>query len=235
MGYIADKILKLTSQFYPTGRAWKLPTFGYFDRLHKALAVSEEQAYNDAVSTLYSILPDNSNFTSDDATDWERRLGLITNLATPLASRMLAIKRKMQAPGVNPAKGHYLHLEQQLQLAGFNVYVYENIIYNYPSGFSQNNPVTLNSNISSQVQHGDHQHGDVQSGIYINSIIANSIYNSVDVGFNIGSNLRSTFFIGGNALGSYANVPISREQEFRQTILNLKQVQTVGYLFINYI
>jgi hypothetical protein len=235
MSYIGDKILKLTRQLYPTGRAWKLPFFGYFEGLHKALAVSEAQAYEDAVSILYSILPDNSNFTSDDATDWERRLGLITNLATPLASRMLAIKRKMQAPGVNPAKGHYLNLEKQLQDAGFNVYVHENIIYNYPTGFSQYNPVTLNANISSQVQHGDHQHSDVQSGIYINSVIANSIYNSVDVGFNVGSNLRSTFFIGGSVLGTYANVTASREQEFRQLILNIKQVQTVGYLFINYI
>ena len=164
MGFIADKILKLTRQLYPTGRAWKLPFNGYFETLHKALALSEERAYNDAVSTLYSLLPDNPNFTTADATDWERRLGLITNTTTALSIRMMAIKRKMQSPGANPAKGHYLHLQNQLQLAGFNVYVYENIIYNYPTGFSQYDPAAINPVILSAYEHGQKQHGDLVHG-----------------------------------------------------------------------
>lgn len=230
---ITDKILKLSRQLYPTGRAFKMPAGGYLESLHIALAVSEAQAYSDACAILYSLLPDNTNFTTDDATDWERRLGLITNSAVPLNTRMLAILRKLQAPGANPAKGHYLYIQSQLQAAGFNVYVHENINYLYPTGFSQNNPSTLNPLILTQVQHGDKQHG-IQNA-FINQIVANSIYNADDTYFNIGNNLRSTFFIGGSVLGTYATVPTAREPEFRQLILTLKQVQCVGYLFINYI
>lgn len=226
--------MQLTRQLYPTGRAWKLPFGGFFESAHIALAKSEERAYNDAVSTMDSLMPDNPNFSLADAADWERRLGLITNLATPFADRKAAILRKMQAPGRNPAKGHYLYLERQLQLAGFPVYVYENLKPVYPSGYDFYNPADLNPLILTQSQHGDKQHGDVQSA-YINQVIVNTLSNYDDVNFNIGNSLAATFFIGGAPLGTYVNIPASREAEFRQLVLQLKQVQTVAYLFINFV
>jgi hypothetical protein len=232
---VKEQILKLTRQFYPTGRAFRLPNGSYIFGLHSALAESETNTYNDSVAVLNSILPDNEYFTADDATDWERRLSMPTNLATPLPDRMAAIYRKMRAPGTQPAKGNYLYIQTQLQAAGFNVYVYENINFVYPDIYETFNPAVLNPAILTQNQHGDQQHGNVQSGGYINHVVANSIDNSVDIGFNVGNSLRSTFFIGGNTLGTYANVPASREVEFRQLILSLKQVQTIAYLFINYV
>jgi hypothetical protein len=234
MLYIEDKILKLTRQLYPTGRAWKMPFGGWFETLHKSLIISEARAYNDATAILTSLLPDNPDFTVDDATDWERRLGLITNQLTPLALRKQAIARKMQAPGANPAKGHYLYLQSQLQLAGFPVYVFENINYLYPTGFSQNNPVSVSPNLFSLFQFGDKQFGDTQMGGGYTSLIVNSIDEQADNNFNIGNNLRSTFFIGGAPLGNYVTIPLSRKEEFRQLILNIKQVQTVGFLLVNY-
>jgi hypothetical protein len=233
MSYIGDKIMSLTRQLYPTGRAFKMPFDGYLDSLHKALAVSEEQAYNDAVAIHYSMLPDNDGFTTDDATDWERRLGLISNSLVPLASRKLAILRKLQAPGINPAKGHYLNLERELQLAGFDVYVFENIFGYYPYSSTTLAPQNINPLILSPSQHGDWQHGEVQSH-FINNVVANSIDESADWPFNIGDTLRFTFYIGANPIGTYANVLSSRKDEFRQTILRVKQVQDIGYLFINY-
>ena len=141
----------------------------------------------------------------------------------------------MSNPGIQPAKGHYLTMQEQLQLAGFNVYVHENMVAQYPAGYTTLNPATLNPAILSESQHGGgSQHGDVQSH-YINQVVANSIYNVYDIPFNIGSDLNSTFFIGGQVLGTYANVPASREVEFRQTILQLKQTHRVAYLFITYI
>lgn len=231
------KILRLTKQLYPTGRAFAMPKNGYLDLMHQALAIDENKAFEDATSILYSILPDNANFTPDDATDWERRLGMTPSSAS-LNDRKAAIIRKMNYPGANPAKGHYLHLQYQLQLAGFNVYVYENIfLYYYPSGYVTRTALDVcgSTSIFNDNQHGDFQHGDVQHGGYYNNKIANSLDQSVDNKFDEGKILRKTFFIGGNPVGSFANVPAVREQEFRELILKLKPAQTVGYLFINYV
>jgi len=225
--------MALTRQLYPTGYAFKMADNSYLEALHYGLLTSEIQAYEDAVSIFDSLLPDNNNFTTDDATDWERRLGLTYNPLATLADRKAAIIRKFRTPGVNPAKGHYLNLERELRLAGFDVYVYENIFPDYPTGYITQNPAVLNPAILSQAQHGDFQHGDVQSN-YLNNICVNHIDLTRDVVFNIGTSLKSTFFIGGDPLGSYASVPLVRKNEFRQLILRIKQVQTVGILFINY-
>jgi len=231
-----DKIMKLTRQLYPTGRAWKLPFQGFFEQLHAGLAVSEADAHDDAVSTLDSILPDNPRFTEQDATDWERRLGMITNEATPLEDRKLAIQRKMAAPGTNPAKAHYLYIEQQLQAAGFTVYVHENLIPLYPSGFDSVGPYTLygSSNLE-YVEYDDQQYNGASYGQKYNNLIVQKLDKEQDNAFDSGATLRTSFFIGGQTLGTYANVDATREEEFRKLIISLKQPQTVGYLFINFV
>lgn len=232
MSYIGDKILKLTRQLYPTGRAWKLPFNGYFESLHKALAVSEAQAYTDAVSILDSLLPDNPNFTAADAAEWEERLGLDTNTSTSLSLRMLAIKRKMQSPGINPARANAGNLQYQLRLAGFDVYVFENRFPVYPNTYYEKTIqqfANLNNN-----QYGDHQYGDIQYGFEFSDVVVNSMDQAVDSTFTVPADLRSTFFIGGLVAGSYASMPASRKIEFRHLVLQLKQAHTVAYLLINY-
>ena len=232
MSIIQDKILALTKQLQPTGRAFKLAPSGDFEKLYSALGVSEESSYNSAVSILDSILPDNANFTTDDATDWERRLGLLTNSATPLANRKAAILRKLKNPGLNPARQHYQYLEAQLQKAEFDLYVYENRFPVYPSGWTTQT-IQQFANLPDN-QHGDHQHGDIQHGFEFYDYVANHLDENLDASFVIGSNLRSTFFIGGPTAGSFANVLTSRKEELRHLILQLKPVQTVAYLLINY-
>lgn len=232
---IASKILKLTKQLYPTGRAFKVASGSTLERLHEALGVSEAQAYNDACSILNNILPDNSNFTTGDASQWEARLGMINGDSVALADRKLAIKRKMQHPGNIPARQHYLYLEGQLQAAGFNVYVHENRFDVYPDTYETQNPRTLygSSGWFSNL-HGTFLHGQALHGQYYSDVIANSITQEGDRGFLIGDNLRFTFFIGGQTLGTFASVDADRQAEFRQLILKIKPVQTVGFLFINY-
>lgn len=234
---IAAKILKLTRQLYPTGRVWKMTVNSYLERLHKALAVVEAEVYNDAAAILYAILPDNDNFTAADATDWERRLGLVSNNATPLADRKLAIKRKMNHPGTIPARQNYLYLEGQLQAAGFDVYVYENRFALYPTGYETRNPLTVFAGAGTFiVQHGDWQHGDQQHGVALDpeDRIINYIDKEDDATFDVGDNLRSTFFIAGATLATTASVLASREEEFRQLVLKIKPVQTVAFLNINF-
>jgi len=224
---VFEKIMSLTRQLYPTGRAFKMPFGGYLEKLHLGLSESEVQAYSDAVSILNSILPDNDNFTVDDATDWERRLGMITNQATSLADRKLAITRKLQYPGKNPAKGHYLNLERELQLAGFDVYIFENIPAQTPFAFS-------GINTTQQIQHGQTTHGNAVPGLTYTNKIANRINESEDLYFNLGGSYKSTFFIA-DAYGGMANVPLARKDEFRQLILKIKRVQSIGFLYVNYV
>ena len=229
-----DDIIKLSKQLYPTGRAFKMPVDGYLDKLTYALSLSENKAYNDAVAIKSSILPDNADFTVDDATDWERRLGLIQSTAS-LSDRKLAIKRKMNHPGDISARQHYLYVEGQLQAAGFDVYVYENRFPDGGGGFDTQSPVDvfggsgfLNS------QHGQFNHGMRNHGGTWGDIVVNNIDLSRDISFSVGNNLRSTFFICGNPIGTVAYVPATRRNEFRQLILKLKPAQSVAYLFIVY-
>ncbi len=231
-----EKILSLTRQLYPTGRVFKMPKFGFLEKFHTALAASENAAYEDALSILGSLLPDNTNFTAQDASAWERRLGLITNDAVSLADRKAAIVRKINHPGTIPARQNYLYLQGQLQAAGFDVYVYENRFSDGMGGYVTESPLVVSGGMGgSSYQYGPYQYGDIQYGGAFLNFVANYIDEKRDQVFDIGSNLKSTFFIGGNTLGSFANVDANRKNEFRQLILKIKPVQTVAYLFINYI
>lgn len=258
-----EKIEKLSAQLYPTGHAMR--TIGWKKRLHAGLALSEARAFDAAVSTLSSILPDNDDFTAQDCSDWERRLGMITNLGTDLADRKAAILLKMNYPGTLRARQNYRYVEAQLQAAGFNVYVHENrfsigggnyetqslvdIVADTYGDLSQMGSGQLGdfqlgggydiavSTLMEQVQLGDWQMGDSQLAYRYKKeyFVANHISETQDEPFNIGTNLRSTFFIGDAYLGEFADVPAARKDEFRQLILKLKPTQTVAFLLINYI
>jgi hypothetical protein len=225
---------KLFRQLLPEGIAFKAPFGGWFDTLIRAMSIRFNIAYRDSLATLDAILPDNDNFLAEDATDWERRLGMIPSTA-PLADRKEAIRRKMNHPGTIPARQHYLYVQGQLQAAGFNVFVYENRFDDGMGGLETRTPQFLSGVGSQQNQHGQFQHGQRQHGGGWGDKVVNSLDVATDYNFNVGANLRSTFFIGGSPIGTFANIPANRRQEFRQLILKLKPTQTVAYLFINYI
>lgn len=237
-----EKIKALTKQLYPTGRAWNMPENGVFDKLTDGLIESENQAYIDGLSILDSILPDNDNFTADDAERWEQRLGLITNTSVSLADRKLAIIRKMNHPGTIPARQNWLYLQNQLQAAGFDVYVYENIFPDGVGGFETLSPTDI---VGASVVHlwehgidaemGDVEHGTFYAGSVYENCVANYINEDLDAWFNTGDNLRNTFFISGPYIDTFANIDINRKEEFRQLILKLKPLQTVAFLFVNFV
>lgn len=231
-----DKIIQLTKQLYPTGRAFRIPDNGVLDKTHKALAESEKDTFNDAVSILDSALPDNDNFTELDATLWEERLGMITNPLVSLSDRKKAIIRKMNHPGSIPARQSHDYLQNSLQLAGFNVFVHENIPTLSPADII-GPELTGIAEHSEDVEHMETgmEHGDTETGSVFYNVVANNIDEEKDTYFNVGDNLRSTFYIGGEVLGDFANVPEIRKKEFRQLILRIKPVQSIAFLFINYV
>src|SRR5690606_22305979 len=161
--------------------------------------------------------------------------GLITNTNNTLETRKQVIRRKMAHPGTIKARQSGSYIEGQLQAAGFDVYVHENRFPYGDGSYYQLTPEQVSGVASGAVQHGDLQHGDFQHGGTIDSKVVNYVDEDLDNAFNVGDNLKFTFFIGGEVLGSYADVPLNRKDEFRQLILRLKPVQCVGYLFINYV
>jgi len=232
---VESKLKETTKALYPTGRAFRMPEDGFFDKLHTALGLSLTRAWNDASSILNSALPDNDDFTADDAADWERRLGMIYSPLVPLADRKLAIQRKMAHPGNIKARQNWRYLEGQLQAAGFDVYVYENRFPDGFGGYTTKTPEEFSiPPYPTELQHGDFQHGDAQHGGSPGNKVANSIDAGVDESFVV-TNLRWTFFIGGNPAGEWADVSANREAEFRQLILRLKPGNTVAFLLVNYI
>lgn len=226
-----QKIKNLTKQLFPTGRAFKMPLNGESQKLADGLAVSEEQAYQDAVSLYNSMFPDNDAFTTSDAAEWERRFGMITNTSVPLVDRKLAIARRMSISKILPRQS-YLYLQNQLRAAGFDVYVHENKVP------TPKLPIDVVRAALGTIEHGEKQHGEFEHGDYGESnigLIANHIDESRDAYFVVGPSLRSTFFIGGSPIGTFADIDEERKNEFRQLVLRIKPAQAIAYLFINYI
>lgn len=223
---ILTKLFLLTERLYPTGRAFREPVGGLKEAVSKALSASEADLYNEAVGVLDEILADNENFNAEDAAVWERRLAIRANSATPLADRKLAILRKYASPGNIPARQHYLFLERELQNAGFDVWVHEN----RPTA---QNP-SVYATASSIGQLGQKQLGQFNIGSSNYDIVANYIDLERDSTFVIGTNFKCLFFVGGQVKGDAANVDADRREEFRQLILQVKPLHTVGVLLINY-
>lgn len=232
--YILDKILQLTKLLYPKGRAFKMPFQGVLDQLNQGLAESEYRFHTAAYSILYDILPDTTNFDTDDCAKWERNLGLITNINTSLSDRRLGIKRKLQYPGTQVTRCNYLFIEQQLQTAGFNVTIHENRFFEGGQWIVKSPDDILGT--SSSIEHGQFEHGQFEhGGSFWGKTIVTYIEQLRDLYYQPNNNLRSSFFIGGATLGTYASIPKEREAEFRQMVLRLKPTQTYAYLFINYV
>jgi hypothetical protein len=242
-----DKIIKLKQQLYPKGRAFVFDEKSYLYAFHKAIAEVLKNGYNDAKSILDSILPDNDRFSELDASQWERRLGLISNPSVSLSDRKKAILRKWQHPGQIAPRQHRLFIENQLQLAGFNVRVFENRFYD-----GLGNIVSLNPDYFVGTMHGDFEHGEQEHGDYGFSFLANYIDEIRDSNF-IATDNNFSFFIASSDFGTVDNFGVTipsvgvtindiradvldvRKKEFRQLILKLKPNQTIGYLLVNYI
>jgi len=230
---------KFLLRVWPYGRAFKFPYMGYMWRLLRAFAQSIGRWFNSGNSVLDSIIPDNDNFDETDAANWERVLGIASSSGTSLSDRKAAIFRKLSHPGGQPARQHYLFLESQLRLAGFNVRVYENRFDDGMGGLETRTPGEILGITTALAIYGDYEYGEVSYGASWAddgiSIIANYIDEYKDLYFDFGSDYRSTFYIAGETIDTFADVPLARKTEFRELILKLKAAQCVGFMFVNYI
>ena len=224
---IDDQIKNLTKQLYPTGRVWRIIPNSVKEKFINGLLASEIRAYNDAVSIRDSAIPDNANFSVDDASAWEVRLGLPDGTGIDLADRMKAIVVQLNWPGTNPAKGAVDYIQGVLNAAGYNVCVHENLTQQTYAQFAGINLVRHKPTLL----HGQQRHGFLTSkGI----IVANSIDPKVDDSFNVGD-YSDTVFIGGCPAGTFVNIPLAQQTAFRQLILKIKPVNITALLLVNFV
>jgi hypothetical protein len=251
----SEKFRKLNQQLYPTGGAFGVKEGGVRDNHDTALMISEVEMYEYQLEILDELLPDNPNFNDQYAANWELRLGMITNPPVSLADRMAAIIRKMNHPGDISARQSWDFLQDQLQLAGFDVYVHDNttalsinqvLAQNLVNvgNFGNNNFGTFNwgsvyttySQYFSIENWGQHNFGTFNFGQQINYLqkVVNKIDWQKDSMVQI-TDWYKVFYIGGPNLGDFATVDVNRREEFRQLILKLKRATNAGFLLINYI
>lgn len=233
-----DKLLKVAKGLQPDGWAFSVPGMGAMHKLYRALTSDNiggfGRLYGDITGLQDSILPDNANFTIDDARSWYRRLGLFDSGSVPLADMKAAIAQKMSWPGTPLNKQNYLYIQEQLRAAGFDVYVYENRFF--PG------PVTKTPSEILGIAAGDAvldtfeldelelDSSWIDAGI---TIVMNYLEEEKDADFAI-TEYRSTFYIAGDPIATFANVPLARKTEFRQLILKLKSAPIAAILFVNY-
>ena len=240
MSYISDQLLAHIKQNSPDGRAYNYPVGGEIEGLQIALIEGgSEPTYDNARSILDGILP-GANFTDgtadsldNDCNFWEGVLGLIqygvTSASTPTRlQRMAAISTKWKYPGSDICRQSAGYLQNMLQAAGFNVFVYENL--------SNQSPDDILGSVSGAANLGGFDLGttDLGEGWDV-TVIANYLDEARDSEFVINDgSYQGTFFIAGSTLTTFATVPLVRKAAFRQMILQLKPAHLVGYLFLNY-
>lgn len=223
-----NKLNKLTRQLYPTGKAFNYSDDSTMFKLHDGLNDGIEDVINDSKSLLDSIFPDSDGFTIEDVRLWEYNLGIISNEDLPLQTRKDAVLRKITHPNNIKPRQHKLFIQDQLQKAGFGVYVHENTYpYQLPSEVA---PVTLGvTQMGDDTQMGD----TTRMGSISYKVVANKI--GIDESYIVGpDNIWATFFIGAEIKGNFASLPKVNETALRELVLKLKPTHTVAYLFIQF-
>lgn len=226
-----------------------------------AMLKSYERAYIDLRSLLNQTVADNEGFDAIDASNWERVFGLSNN-GLSIEDRRANILRRQSYPAGVAERGHYLLIQDELQKAGFDVYVHENRFPDGAGNWEVQNPDNTGPQLEQfgLTEFGIGELGGEISGLDY-TICANYIEESLDATFfeeesglnqfgesefgvgeletttsvNIDIQLRVTFFVGGEIYPSSATVPLDRKNEFRQLILKLKPAHTIAFLYINYV
>ena len=241
----------LVKKLLPNGRVYNALDNTNVDKLivsingnGSLLPGTTEKFLADCDNVLDAILPINDNFTDgttnpndNDCNDWERRLGItqwgITSASTPTkAQRIAAIKTAYRYPGTTKPRQSASYLQSQLQSAGFNVFVFENLDNLSPADVTG---LPIGDATYGAIDYGTTDYGASLYSVDV-TICANHIDQAQDEDFYIpAGNYHGTFFICNAILGQFQDVPLIQRNQFRQLILKLKPAHMVAYLLINYI
>lgn len=244
-----SQITSFTKRLFPKGIGLRFKDAGNIDSLIKGVS-GTSQKYFEGVHAIYdSMMPDNDNFSIADADAWEKKIGIIQAPGVGLDDRKAAIYQKMFFPVYAAPRQHYLFIQDQLRAAGFDVYIHLN-----PSGLSPEeilSPIDalfhgddvehadaiehasfaiINSQHDSDLEHGD----EVEHGASFDNVVVNYLERDRDASYLFANNFKFAFYIAGPTLTEFADVTLSRREEFRQLILQLKPMHTQAFLFINF-
>lgn len=193
-----------------------------FGKLLFGLAGERVKAINSGIGILNQIIPDNEYYSADDATRAENLLGIYSEDSNTLENRKLSIYRKMQFPNNTKGRQHKSYLQHQLNQAGFNCKIYEwDDVKNY----------VISTEHSTGTEHSsDTEHVSLLFPSY-DQIIANFINpNQEDEIMLTLSNVVNTFWISSADFNTPMNLPANRVTEFRNLILHIKPLYTIGLI-----
>lgn len=214
----SEQINTLSSQLYPTGRAWWKRKDGIFDKIHQGLALSESRVENDILNIQNDILADSVNMSETSLELWENVFGL--QAKGTIAERLQIVYQRQTFPNNVLARQSLQFIQSQLQLAGFNVFLHKQ-------------STSPNSAIYGLFQYGQKKYGQKTSSF---KLVTNEVDENKEKPFNITSiGEKNIFYIGGENLGDYAEISVDLKNTFRELILILKPAHSVAVLNINYI
>jgi hypothetical protein len=208
----------LNQQLYPTGRAWWRVPGTVFSLFNEALSLSDSRLYSAIQNMQLGLIADNYNITDIDIERWESVYGIVSRGTRQ--ERIDLINQRMSYPNNILARQSIGFIELQLNNAGFDVSLNYDPDYN-PKGA-----------IHDEFLFGTKVHGAIPETY---TICANYIRESQDADFEIKNYYKKVFYVGGETLGTEADVPSARKNELRELILQLKPADTVAVLFINYL
>lgn len=209
-------------------------TFSKFDKesknIQKARLKSWARVLGDYHDVLWQILPDNDNFTVEDAINWERQYS-IDNSDKTLEERKEILLSRLTHPNGRKYRQTPEFLQEQLQSNGFDLYVHENREWDGSKFVGVNPKASLFGNII----FGEALFGN--TGIDYNSVVKNYIDKETDGNIKLGVTGREAylFFIGASVKNTFATVQKTRESELREIILKTKPMHSIAVLQINYI
>lgn len=108
---------------YPTGQWFDLSLNSNIRKLNNGISLFFSRAWDSIKEIGYWILPDNDRFDAEAIGLWENVFGIPENTNKSLNERRDTITQRMQFPGEILARQSRGYIENQLRVAGFDVYV----------------------------------------------------------------------------------------------------------------
>lgn len=235
---VQEKIKLLLKQLSPNGRAFRMRPFGDFDKFADVHAKSFGRASVDISQVLDYLFPDNTRYNIETATEWMKVLGIFNSGSLTLEEMTAAIISRWLYPNNTTGSAYYYTISLAIQAAGFAAGVYENRFYEGGQWITKT-PEQLWSELMSVAICGVPMCGETECGTEYLGMpvqrVVQYISEEQDSHFSISPNMRCTFFVASSDdISVKATLPLSRKDEFRQLLIQLKPIQAVGLAYINY-
>ena len=222
---------KTMKSLAPKGLAYLLFKLTQHVELMTALSKEPERIETFFDLVQQSGVPD-GNLPEDSLDDWETFLALSKNDSLSVAERNERITAKYSSQGGQGPD----YIQDTMQAAGFDVYVVEN----FPSvidphtltGVYIPGPLVYEANRIYNARYGNDTYGGTTYGAFLGTTI-----DPVDVPIPVAPTLyRYIWFLTGPlGINDFVNIPIARQQDFLNQILQIKPGHTPVLAQVNFV